>query len=71
VFSTCVHGCEAKCAPATTTTTTTQPAGMCCWQDCHTMATCLPGDACSATEDSCNSCSGIWCPSTSFLHMVI
>jgi len=71
VFSACVASCQERCAPTTTTTTTTKPAGMCCWQDCQTLATCLPGDACSSGEDSCQACSGIWCPSTSFFDMVV
>merc|ERR1711865_409372 len=64
IFSSCVARCEELCV----TTTTPAPAGMCCWQDCDTTDTCLPSDACSSDEDSCLSCSGIWCPaSTSFL----
>jgi len=64
IFASCVARCEELCV----TTTTPAPAGMCCWQDCDTTDTCLPSDACSSDEDSCLSCSGIWCPaSTSFL----
>jgi hypothetical protein len=44
---------------------------MCCWQDCQTIATCLPGDACSSDEGSCHGCSGIWCPGTSFFDVVV
>jgi len=66
IFATCVSHCEEECAPPTTTTTAA-PAGMCCWQDCETMSTCLPSDACSTDEDSCHSCSGIWCPASSLV----
>jgi len=59
IFPVCVASCEEKCA---TTTPAPAPAGMCCWQDCETVSTCLPADACSADEDSCHNCSGIWCP---------
>merc|ERR1712216_114922 len=58
IFAACVAHCEEECTP----TTTPAPAGMCCWQDCKTMSTCLPSDACSNDEVSCHSCSGIWCP---------
>lgn len=58
VFAVCVQSCEAEC---TTTTPAPAPSGMCCWQDCQTLSTCLPSDACSNDEDSCHSCSGIWC----------
>jgi len=67
IFAVCVAHCHEECAP-TTTTPAPAPAGMCCWQDCQTMSTCLPSDACSNDEDSCLGCSGIWCPaSASFL----
>jgi cellulose 1,4-beta-cellobiosidase len=65
IFATCVAHCEEECTPQTTTPA--PPAGMCCWQDCETMSTCLPSDACSTDEDSCQSCSGIWCPASSLL----
>merc|ERR1719503_227553 len=65
VFASCVSRCEELCAPATTTTTAAP--GMCCWQDCQTMDTCLPGDACSADEETCTGCSGIWCPGSSLV----
>jgi cellulose 1,4-beta-cellobiosidase len=63
VFASCVAHCEEECAP----TTTPAPAGMCCWQDCATMSTCLPSDACSNDEDSCHGCSGIWCPGSALV----
>ena len=63
VFAVCVAHCEEECAP-TTTTLAPAPAGMCCWQDCQTVSTCLPSDACSNDEDSCHGCSGIWCPAS-------
>jgi len=64
IFATCVSHCEEECAQPTTTAA---PAGMCCWQDCETMSTCLPSDACSTDEDSCHNCSGIWCPASSLV----
>lgn len=63
VFAVCVASCEEEC---TTTTPAPAPAGMCCWQDCETMSTCLPSDACSNDSDACRSCSGIWCPGSAF-----
>jgi len=63
VFQVCVTHCEELCTPTTTPT----PAGMCCWQDCATMDTCLPSDPCSSDEDSCLNCSGIWCAGSSFV----
>jgi hypothetical protein len=65
IFAACVAHCEEECAP--TTTPAPAPTGMCCWQDCDTMATCLPSDACSNDEDSCHNCAGIWCPGSAFV----
>lgn len=59
VFALCVSRCQDLCAG---TTTPAPPAGMCCYEDCATMATCLTDDPCSADADSCSGCSGIWCP---------
>merc|ERR1712070_82351 len=68
IFAACVTSCQEKCETATTTP---KPAGMCCWQDCATTDTCLPGDACSTDEGSCRGCSGIWCPISKFATLVI
>jgi len=69
-FLACVTSCEEQCDAEPTTTPSPTPAGMCCWQDCQTMDTCLPDDACSSDEGSCNGCSGIWCPISEFAFVV-
>lgn len=58
VFALCVSRCQDLCAG---TTTAAPPAGMCCYEDCATLSTCLTDDPCSADADSCSGCSGIWC----------
>lgn len=70
VFAACVTSCEERCT-TTTTTPAPVPSGMCCWQDCETVATCLPADACSKDADSCHGCSGIWCPGPSFFPVLV